>query len=57
MSGIEPFQFEPTYPPSEEPSEEEIEDGGEDEGNDASTRIGNTEWCIRQQTNAIAAKS
>lgn len=46
MSGIEPFQFEPTYPPGEEPSEEEIEDGGEDEGNDASARIGNTEWCI-----------
>ena len=45
MSGIEPFQFEPTYPPGEEPSEEEIEDGGEDEGNDASARIANTE-CV-----------
>ena len=35
MSAVQPFQFDPTYPPSREPnvSEEESEDG-------------NTKWCV-----------
>ena len=48
MSGIEPFQFEPTYPPGEEPNEEDLEEVEEVE-TERRARIGNkliTEWCI-----------
>ena len=31
MSGVEPFQFEPTYPPGEEPDTDDFEDVEEDE--------------------------
>ena len=45
MSGIGPFQFEPTYPPGEELNEEDFEEGEEDE-TEGRVRIENTEWCI-----------
>ena len=47
MSGVEPFQFEPTYPPGEEPIQSD-DDEGEDspEACTSSMRTGNTEWCI-----------
>ena len=47
MSGVQPFQFEPTYSPVEEPVDSEEETG--DEGNSGANfdnRVGNTEWCI-----------
>ena len=30
MSGVQPFQFEPTYPPGEEPTESDEESEGVD---------------------------
>ncbi|XP_068735788.1 uncharacterized protein [Montipora capricornis] len=47
MSGVEPFQFEPMYPPGEEPIQSD-DDEGEDspEACTSSMRTGNTEWCI-----------
>ena len=47
MSGIEPFQFEPTYPPGEEPIQDDHEElEGDVNETDASSRIGNLEWCL-----------
>ena len=46
MSGVQPFQFEPTYPPGEEPAELEEEIEGEEESLNFNARVGNTEWCI-----------
>ena len=47
MSGIEPFQFEPTYPPGEEPIQDEDEElEGDVDETDASSRIGNIDWCL-----------
>ena len=47
MSGVQPFQFEPTYPPGEEPVDSDEErDEGDGEGNYIESRIGNTEWCL-----------
>ncbi|XP_068733080.1 P2X purinoceptor 7-like [Montipora capricornis] len=47
MSGVQPFQFEPTYPPGEEPVDSEEETGDEgDSGANFDNRVGNTEWCI-----------
>ena len=45
MSGVQPFQFEPTYSPGEEPAESE-EEIGEEELLNFNARVGNTEWCI-----------
>ncbi|XP_020625490.1 uncharacterized protein LOC110062885 [Orbicella faveolata] len=47
MSGVHPFQFEPTYPPGEEPVDSE-EEGDEGDGELANfdVRVGNIEWCI-----------
>jgi len=47
MSGVQPFQFEPTYPPGEEPVDSGEE--GDDEDNEVANldvRVGNTERCI-----------
>ena len=47
MSGVQPFQLEPTYSLGEEPVDSEEETG--DEGNSGANfdnRVGNTEWCI-----------
>lgn len=47
MSGIQPFQFEPTFPPGEEPIDSEEESQEEEESvPNLATRIGNIEWCI-----------
>ena len=48
MSGIQPFQFEPTYmyPPGEEPIDSEEESQEEESVPNLTTRIGNIEWCI-----------
>ena len=46
MSGVQPFQFEPTYSPGEEPTESAEESEGEAESLDFNARVGNTEWCI-----------
>ena len=47
MSGVQPFQFEPTYPPGKEPVDSEEETGDEgDSGANFDNRVGNTEWCI-----------
>ena len=47
MSGIDPFQFEPIYPPGEEPIEGEDEElEGDANETDVSMRIRNTEWCL-----------
>ena len=47
MSGVQPFRFEPTYPPGEEPVDSE-EEGDEGDGELANfdVRVGNIEWCI-----------
>ena len=45
MSGVQPFQFEPTYPPGEEPVDSE-EEGDEGNGELASFDVGNIKWCI-----------
>ena len=45
MSGVQPFQFEPTYPPDEEPTESESEWEEESEGaeelSNFTARVGN----------------
>ena len=47
MSGVQPFQFEPTYPPGEEPVDSDEETGHEgDSRANFDNRVGNTEWCI-----------
>ena len=46
MSGVQPFQFEPTYSPGEEPDESEEEIDGEEISLNFNARVGNTEWCI-----------
>ena len=46
MSGIQPFQFEPTHPPGEEPIDSEEESQEEESVPNLTTRIGNIEWCI-----------
>ena len=46
MSGIQPFQFEPTHPPGEEPIDSEEESQEEESVPNFTTRIGNIEWCI-----------
>ena len=43
MSGVIPFQFEPTYPPGKEPV---VSEEDNDEANDFDIRVGNTEWCF-----------
>ena len=46
MSGVQPFQFEPIYPPGKEPVDSEEErDEGDGEAN-FDIRVGNTKWCI-----------
>ena len=44
MSGVQPFQFEPTFPPGGEPTDSEESEEDDTEVN-LSARIGNTEWC------------
>ena len=47
MSGVHPFQFDPTYPQGEEPVDlEEERDEGDGELTRFDVRVGNTEWCI-----------
>ena len=50
MHGVQPFQFEPTYPPNEERTESESEWEEESEGaaewSNFIARFGNTEWCL-----------
>ena len=46
MSGIQPFQFEPTHTPGEEPIDSEEESQEEESVPNLTTRIGNIEWCI-----------
>ena len=44
---VQPFLFEPTYPPGEEPSDsqgEDDEEGGELNAN--ISQISSTQWCI-----------
>ena len=51
---VQPFLFEPTYPPGEEPSDsqgEDEEEGGEVDAN--SSRIGSTRWCICEGSEAM----
>ena len=45
---VQPFLFEPTYPPDEEPSDSQGEDEGEIGGelDENGSRIGSTQWCI-----------
>ena len=66
MSGVQPFQFEPTYSPGEEPAESEEESEGEEESLNFNARVGNTGWCIcggnctaisTAELNAFAAKN
>ena len=45
-SGVQLFQFEPTYSPGEEPAELEEESEGEEKSLNFNARVGNTEWCI-----------
>ena len=46
MSGVDPFQFDPTYPPGEDPIEsEEDEDEDSPEVCTSSLRTWNTKWC------------
>ena len=44
---VQPFLFEPTYPPGEEPSDSQGEEEGEGgELDENGSRIGSTQWCI-----------
>ena len=45
MSGVQPFQVEPTFPPGEEPTDSEEESQEGDAEVNLSDRIGNTDWC------------
>ena len=46
MSGIQPFQFEPMYPPGEEPIDSEEESQEEESVPNLTMRIGNIEWYL-----------
>jgi len=46
LSGVQLFQFEPTYSPGEEPAESEKESEGEEKSLNFNAKVGNTEWCI-----------
>ena len=55
MSGVQPFQFEPTYPPGQEPidlKEESV--SGDTNQRDSRRRIGSTEWCSCEECEAMA---
>ena len=64
MSGVQPFQFKPTYSPGEELVESEEENGGEESSNfnaESGTPNGvfvveTVQQCSRQM-NAFAAKN
>ena len=57
MSGVQPFQFEPTYPPGQEPIDLEEESGsGDTNQRDARGRIGSTEWCSCEECEAMATE-
>lgn len=51
---VEPFLFEPKYPPGEEPSDSQGED--EEEGGEPD-RIGNKQWCIYGGSEATCMSS
>ena len=46
MSGVQPFQFEPTYSPGQEPAESEEESEREEDSLSLNATVGNIEWCI-----------
>ena len=46
MSGVQLFQFEPTYSPGEEPAKTEEASKREKESLSLNARVGNTKWCI-----------
>ena len=55
MSGVQPFQFEPTYPPDEEPVDSgELSELSEENRADLNVRIGNTEWCVCEECAEMA---
>ncbi|XP_073241599.1 P2X purinoceptor 7-like [Porites lutea] len=57
MSGVQPFQFEPTYPPGQEPIDlEEESESGDTNQRDARGRIGSTEWCSCEECVAMATE-
>ena len=59
MSGVQPFQFEPTYPhpPGQEPIDlEEESESGDANQRDVRGRISNTEWCSCEEWKAMATE-
>ena len=57
MSRVQPFQFEPTYPPGQEPIDlEEESRSGDTNQRDARGRIGSTEWCSCEECEAMATE-
>ena len=56
MSGVQPFQFEPSYPPCQEPIDQEESESGDTNQRDATGRIGSTEWCSCEKCEAMATE-
>ncbi|KAM7438178.1 hypothetical protein ABFA07_012301 [Porites harrisoni] len=57
MSGVQPFQFEPTYPPGQEPIDlEEESESGDANQRDVRGRISSTEWCSCEECEAMATE-
>ena len=55
MSAVQPFQFEPMYPPGQEPIDlEEESESGDTNQRDARETIGSTEWHFCQECEAMA---
>ena len=53
MSGVQPFQFEPSYPPCQEPIDQEESESGDTNQRDARGRI---EWCSCKKCEAMATE-
>ena len=57
LSGVQPFQFEPTYPPGQEPIDlEEESESGDTNQRDARGRISSTVWCSWEEYKAMATE-
>ena len=56
MRGVQPFQFEPSYPPCQEPIDQEESESGDTNQRDARGRIGSTEWCSWEKCEAMVTE-
>ena len=57
VNGVQPFQFEPTYPPGQEPVDLEDEsESGDRNQRDSRGRIGSTKWCSCEECESMTTE-